>query len=205
MFQNPQQNLYVTLCLIIEEMRLLTILLMIIAINVQGNNNDTLICKQKVLDFYDWYRKAINQEINEVFLPRFVEDNKGYTTLDFSEYEKNLKRFGFTDKLITKEFKTYQTCIQNLEKIEYKKFKEFDDLSNYEDINCDFFNIHRWINSMESFSGIEIIKSKIKSRTCKIYGKIYEEYDSNQKQYYGNIIVTLIEENGKWMIDDIEI
>jgi len=186
-------------------MKILTIILLIFIINVQGEDTDTLICRQKVIVFYDWYKKVITREIDDVFLPRFIENNDGFTALDFTEYGNNLKRFGFTDELINREIESYQSCTANLQKIEYQKFKEFDDLSNYEDIGCDFFNTHRWIKSMESFSGVEIIKSTFEIDSCKIYGRIYEEYGSNDKFYYRSIIVSLIKTNGIWMIDNIEI
>ena len=186
-------------------MKIFVILLMIISINVQAENDDTLICRQKVINFYNWYSEAINQIIEDVFLPSFVEDKNGNVTLDFTEYVNNLKRFGFTDKIVNNEINSYKPCIDNLQEITFKKFKEdFDDISNYEDIFCDFFNTHRWIKNMESFTGVEISKSIVNGKECKLYGRIYEGTEP-YKFYYGDVVVTLIKFKDTWMIDEIKI
>lgn len=180
-------------------------MLILFAHSVDAQINDTLACKQKVVDFYNWYRKAIKREVNEVYQPRFKEDDRGYTTLDFSQYASNLKRFGFTDSFIEREFKRYQPCLDNLQKLEYKKLQAFDDISEYEDIQCDFFNSNRWIESMESFSGIEVTKCILVNGSCRVYARIVEFYGSNEKAYYGTVVVSLVKQDDQWQIDDIQI
>jgi hypothetical protein len=185
---------------------ILFIISLIFANCVYAERNDTLICRQKVVDFYDWYSKAITQQKTSDIQPQFTEDSNGYTTLDFSTYVKNLKRFNFTDRLVNNEIAQYNQCLENLQKIKFKTFKEsFEDLSDFENIKCDFFNTNRWIMSMETFTGIEISKTSINKTNCKVYGRIYEGAETNSRFYYGNVVVTLLKVNDIWMIDNIEL
>lgn len=184
----------------------LLIISLILANCLHAESNDTLICRQKVVDFYNWYSKAITHHNNLEIQPQFTEDSHGFTTLDFSTYVKSMKRFNFTDRLINVEISRFNQCLENLLKIEFKTFNAiFDDLSDYENINCDFFNINRWIMSMENFTGVEISKSSINKNECKVYGRIFEEAETNSRYYHGNVVVTLLNINDTWMIDNIEL
>jgi hypothetical protein len=182
---------------------LLTVLLSISRAN--ATDCDTTMCRQIVLDFYDWYSGKIMTDNVSDFQPKFAEDKNGYVTLDFTAYVENLKRLRFTDKLIKQEIAYYNPCVENLKKIKYCDFKtKLSDISDFENIKCDFFNIHRWVNTMESFTGVELSKSIFRKDKVQVFGRVYEK-TPDETYYYGDVIITLLKIDNKWMINDIEI
>lgn len=46
------------------------------------------------------------------------------TTLDYTKYFKNLKEHSFSDSLIEMENRSYQDCVNNLEKVSYSEFNK---------------------------------------------------------------------------------
>ena len=182
---------------------LLTVLFSISRAN--ATDCDTTTCRQIVLDFYNWYSTKITTDNVSDFQPKFAEDKNGYVTLDFTAYVENLKRLRFTDKLIKQEIEYYKPCVENLKKIKYSDFKtKLSDISDFEDIKCDFFNTHRWTKTMESFTGVELTKSILKKDTIQVFGRVYEK-TPDETYYYGDVVVTLVRIDNRWMINDIEI
>lgn len=186
--------------------KLLLLIIVIFSISkVHATESDTITCKQIVLDFYNWYSRKIMTDNESDFQPKFAEDKNGFVTLDFTAYAENLKRLKFTDKLLKQEIEYYRPCVENLKKIKYCDYKTtLSDLSDFEDIKCDFFNTHRWTKTMESFTGVELSKSLMRKGKVLVFGRVFEK-TPDETYYYGNVIVTLVRVDNEWMIDDIEI
>lgn len=171
----------------------------------KASQNDDYVCRQIVVEFYKWYSQKLTSDNPSEFQPEFAQDKNGYTTLDFTAYVINLKRMNCSDNFISREIESYKPCIENLKKIKYRELEEkLPDLSDYENIKCDFFNIHKWTMSMENFSGVEIKKSIVQKDKSVVYGRIYED-TPDKRYYYGNVIVKLLKVGNIWMIDDIKI
>lgn len=184
---------------------LLLIVVSFSILKVQATEPDTTTCKKIVQDFYNWYSGKIITDNQSEYQPKFAQDKNGYVTLDFSGYVQNLKRFKFTDRLIKQEIDNYKTCTDNLKKIKYSDFEtKLSDLSDFEKIECAFFNTNRWTKTMENFTGVELSKSTIKKDKVFIFGRIFERTPV-ETYYYGNVIITLVKINNQWMIDEIEI
>ncbi|MDP4202815.1 MAG: hypothetical protein Q8861_08980 [Bacteroidota bacterium] len=172
---------------------------------VYESQQDETVCRQIVVDFYKWYSQKLSSNNASEFQPKFAQDENGYTTLDFTAYVKNLKRMKCSDSFISREIESYEPCIENLKKIKYREVEDkLPDLSDYENIKCDFFNIHRWTMSMENFSGVEIKKTTVQKDKSVVCGIIYED-TPDKKYYYGTVVVTLLKIGNIWMIDDIKI
>jgi hypothetical protein len=166
---------------------------------------DTSICKKLVVDFYRWYGEKFKAEDQSEFQPKFIQDKEGYTTLDFESYVYNLRRLNCSENFINREIAHYQPCINNLKTIKFIDFQNnLSDLSDYENIECDFFNYNRWTMSMENFSGVEVLKAVVNKDSVIINGRIYED-TQDHKYYYGDIFVTLLKIDNEWKIENIEI
>ena len=123
---------------------------------------DSIKLVQIVNEFYNWYISAIKERNWTDYMPKFVETEDGMTSLDFSIYIENLKKYRFSDSLIIKEKESYSICIENLRTIKFSDFDKtvFTTLDEYEEACCDFGNSFRWTGGMEPVDGMRIIVSK---------------------------------------------
>ncbi|MBL7828662.1 MAG: hypothetical protein JNJ57_18655 [Saprospiraceae bacterium] len=168
-------------------------------------NDSTTICKT-VSGFFEWYIDAIKQKKQTEYQPTFVESESGMTTLNFSKYFANLVSQGFSDTLIIKERLSYQSCIENLEKIKYSDFNSnVTDLDDFEKIECDFSNYYRWTGGQEPIDGIRIKTVKLINSFSAIV--IIEYFDFNTKEkknfYWGRNTLTMTKPRNTWQIDNI--
>jgi hypothetical protein len=169
-------------------------------------NKDSSEVSTKVSDFFNWYLTAIDEQQYKEFQPRFVEDKNGMTTLDYSIYMANLKKYHFSDSLIQTEKQYYQKCIENLEKIKYSDFNtKYTDLDQFEDIDCDFGNSYRWTGGQEAPDKMKIIKVEFKNNDTAFitvsYGSSTAGDDENS--YWGNLIVSMKKIAGLWKITNL--
>jgi hypothetical protein len=169
---------------------------------------DSIKISQTVNGFYDWYLTSVKGKKYSDFKPRIIEAKNGMTTLDYSAYLENLKKYGFSNSLIIKERLSYSECIDNLEKVKYTDFQKtiFTDLDEYEYANCDFGNYYRWTGGQEPIDGIRITDIKFLSSDKALVSIDYFEIDSkeNKKTYWGSNSLTLIKIDSEWLIDKIE-
>ncbi|MDA3867573.1 MAG: hypothetical protein PF489_12620 [Salinivirgaceae bacterium] len=170
------------------------------------HEKDSMAIKRIVFEFYDWYIMSILEKNYSEITPQFVENEKGFTTLDFSKYLNNLRFYNFSDSLIEMERQTYNDCISNLEKVEYSTFlSEWIDLDYFESSNCDFSNSFRWIGGMEPIECIKFTDTKLQSDNRGIVRLEFCNKDSNGESiYWGNKEVILERQNEKWKIMQIE-
>jgi hypothetical protein len=119
------------------------------------NQTDSLLIKDKIEGFYSWYADEI-KNFKDDYSPSFKKRDDGMTTLDFIKYENGLRNHGFTNSFIRRKIKSYKTCVDNLSKIKYETFLKFDGLDDYEDINCDFGNVHEWTRDQEQHDGADL-------------------------------------------------
>jgi hypothetical protein len=170
--------------------------------------SDTLDVYKTVAEFYDWYLKAPKKNKNSEFQPAFVKSDKGMTTLDFSKYLGNLKKYNFSDSLINKEKMSYQPCIDSLEKIKFSDFtSNYVDLDDFERINCDFGNSFRWIGGQEAIDGVKISHVKFETSTYAIVTVERTGFDSQERKVtlLGSFLVTLTKVQAIWKIQAIHI
>ena len=172
------------------------------------NTKDSLDACTITNDFFEWYIDATNKRINSAYQPRFIESEIGYTTLDFKEYFKNLKKYHCSKTFIENERESYTECLKNIEEITIVYFKEqFTDIDQLEEINCDFENYYRWTGGQEPIQGIRILKIEmISNNQIKVtidYSS--EKGESNKIKYWGKNEITLLKIKAKWKINDINL
>jgi hypothetical protein len=85
---------------------------------------DSLQISNTIYSFFDWYIDAIKENKFLEFQPKFIENDSGMTTLDYSIYIDNLKKHRFSDSLLLGEINSYQVCIDTLAKIRYSDFQK---------------------------------------------------------------------------------
>jgi hypothetical protein len=159
-------------------------------------------------EFYQWYASAINGDATYEYQPKFVADNNGMLSVDYSKYIANLRRFRFSEKLIESEVKKYEECAKNLKGVKFsEKDKQLSDLEDYEKKGCDFFNYYRWIMDMETFDGSRIIEENIKGDSSFVKVQPYNFNKNTNKYFYWDKTakVTLKKEEKGWEITNIEI
>jgi hypothetical protein len=159
-----------------------------------------------VNNFYNWYIEVTKTNNRIEFMPQFIENNRGMTTLDFSRYFENLRKYQFSDSLIKSERLTYQECISHIKKVKYSDFKtSWTDLDVFESTNCDFANSYRWIGGMEPVDCIRIVDLKIQSNQTGLVQLQFCGIDSNDKEYFwGKKTVILEKQNNNWKIIKID-
>ena len=167
-------------------------------------SNDSTIISNIVNDFYDWYLISIKEKKNVEFQPQFIENDKGMTTLDFTKYIENLKKYHFSDSLINAEVQSYQKCISHLEKTKYSEFESWTDLDDFESTNCDFGNYYRWASGQEPIDGIIIHQITNEGFFTLVKLKCYETGSNGERYYWGNKKVKLKNQNNEWFISSIK-
>jgi hypothetical protein len=193
-----------------KSINLLSFLILISCFQIRGqaksSESDSINVIQIVNDFYDWYIFSARTDKNEENRPTIAIDTNGSIRLDFTEYLKNLRSFNFSDSLISRELLDYKNCEQNLKSITKEEFARFDDISDFEDIDCDFDNSYKWIGGQEMCDGIRIVC--IEYLDPKNY-RVEIEYFSinrNEKSFWGNATQVYLQKiNGNWKIIDIMI
>jgi len=169
---------------------------------VQGNEKVYEI----VMDFYVWYIDAIRHLPDKEYQPyvEFNDTTKTYS-LKTELYCQNLRKHYFSENLIQHELSSYKQCSENLQKANKVPF---EDISDYDNIGCNFLFNYRWLNNdQEAVDGVKIIEIKnidkdLFSVLCKFY-----IVDNETKQItYQNYIchVTVKKFNGKYEIDNFE-
>ena len=206
-------------------MNRITKLILFLSIVMFANNSmahdirtDSTKIAQIVNEFCNWYVSSIKKCQNKCdstnyYMPEFVKTKNGMTSLDFSEYIKNLKKYRFSDSLIMKEKETYSKCIENLKTIKFSDFGKtrFIDLGDYEEACCDFGNRYRWIGGQEPIEGIRIQNIQFISIDTVLvsieYSELSFDEDLNTEYTYytkrGNKLI-LIKQNNDWYIDNID-
>ncbi|RAK63557.1 hypothetical protein DLM85_21390 [Hymenobacter edaphi] len=131
-------------------------------------------------------------------------------TLDMSRYFANLRRLHFSEALLQQEAKSYQPCIDNLLRIPYaRRDSLLDDVSDYEDMDCAFFDSYRWTRTMDAYQGIRLERTKLTSDSARVWARPFEYYPDNEpaERYYfweGYLNVRLTRRAGTWEIDAIQ-
>ena len=185
-----------------------SILVLFVCCGVYGQcaDPDSIRVVETTKDFYGWYINSTRNENNDENRPEFIIDTSGTICLDYSKYIANLRKYNFTDSLINKEIHSYRKCEDNLRYISKSEFAEFDDLDDFERIECAFSNSYRWIGGQEMIDGIKIINVDFSSKfICHV---TIEYYSINQdaKSFWGNkTLVNLKKSNRTWKIFDIDI
>ena len=187
---------------------------LVFANNSKANDNKTDLTKiiQSVNEFYDWYISAINKRGYVDYMPRFAETENGMTTLDFSKYIEDLRKYRFSDSLIIKEKESYLKCIENLQTVKFSDFGKtiFTDLDEYEEACCDFGNRYRWIGGQEPVDGMRIQDIQFISTDTVLVSIEYSwlgfDEDLNAEYIYygsGNKLI-VIKQNNDWYIDKVD-
>ncbi|OON68534.1 hypothetical protein [Hymenobacter sp. CRA2] len=172
---------------------------------------DTAVVNRTVRNFYAWYGKAISSEGPQTeFQPDFVADAQGRLTLDYRRYFANLRRLHFAESLIRREMATYQPCIDTLRAIPYaQRDSLLDDVDDYEQRDCAFFDSYRWTRSQDRFTGIRLQQTRIMGDSAAVQVQLFEYYPDNEaaSRYYfweTPYTVRLTRAAGAWLISDID-
>jgi hypothetical protein len=196
-------------------MRFLKIISIVVFSFLANNNllaqnpvkNDSIKVAVTITRFYDWYLKAIKENRKYEFEPMFSKTSTGMTSLDFSVYIKNLKKFRFSDPLISREQESYKICCDSLINIKHSDFEiRYNDLSDFEQIQCDFSNSYRWIGGQDPVDRISISNIQFQNSTLAIatINKMIFSSETNEFVSSGEIRLILIKTDNVWKIDDIK-
>ena len=168
-------------------------------------NTDSMTIRKTVLDFYTWYSSIIKTSETQQYSPEFSEDKNGKTTLAFDEYFQNLRNYSFSESFILKEKESYQVCIDNLKEIDYSKLDStLTDLSDFEEIECDFFNYYKLLGTMDRMDGVEIKNVKITNDKATVSIQYFTiESDNSVYLWNNNTNVELLKNNSRWEINAI--
>jgi hypothetical protein len=189
---------------------LILFLVLISFCQIQGqeikSDTDSLSVIKVVNEFYEWYIYSTRKEKNEENRPIFIIDKKEKVRLDFTRYLQNLRKFNFSDSLIKKEILDYKNCEKNLKRISKEEFASFDDIFDFENIDCAFDNSYKWIGGQEMCDGIRINNIEFSDLiNCKVEIE-YFSINGNEKSFWGNKTkIILLKINGEWKINDIAI
>lgn len=187
---------------------LISFLILISSLKIQGQeiNSDSISVIKIVNDFYEWYIYSNRKEDNEANRPVFVVDENEVIRLDFSKYLKNLRKFNFSDSLINRELLDYKKCEDNLKNITKEEFATFDDIFDFENIDCAFDNSYKWIGGQEMCDGIIINNVEfLDEKTCSVEIE-YFSLNGVEKSSWGNKTIIILKKNKKdWKIQDIKI
>lgn len=169
-------------------------------------NIDSINASKVAIEFYHWYSEAIRLNKTNEIQPKFVKDSNGMTTLDMSKYINSLRERKFSENLINKTTNSFKKCLDNLDKTDYDTLQSNFELSDYEDIDCDFFNFYQWTSDMEPHDGADVINFSQYNNNIVLKMSLYNIYD-NKKSYwnYKYAEVYLIKTNNQWLIEDIKI
>jgi hypothetical protein len=172
----------------------------------QEIKTDSVAAAKIAVEFYRWYAEAIRLTNQDAIQPRFVKDSNGMTTLDMSAYITSLRKNKFSEHLIDKTTNSFKICLGNLDKIDYDTLQRNFDLSDYEDIGCDFFNSYQWTSDMEPHDGADVVGFSQNANDI-VLKMLFYNIDNHKKSYwnYKHAEVYLIKTNDQWLIEDIEI
>lgn len=185
-----------------------SLIILISASNVNGQINDTdsLEVTKIVTNFYNWYILSTKHNDFMDTGPIFLTDTNGVVRLDYSKYIAKLKKYNFADTLIYKEILTYKNCEDNLKNISKSDFLKFEDLDDYENIDCAFSNSYRWIGGQEMCDGVRVNSVDfLDMKNCYLTIEFYNISNENRYYWGNNIKVSLLRIYNKWEICDIEI
>ena len=168
---------------------------------------DSIKVSALVLDFYYWYIGSAKGFKALEFNPSFEPDSLGYATLYLKKYTKNLYDHNFTDALVQRVIERYNPCLENLKHIKYDSLMAFEDLGQYEEINCDFGNVYDWTGGQEMIDGIRILNVKMHDdKSCVVQVRFYNVIN-NKISYLSESYSTqvhCIKEYDTWKIDNVD-
>src|SRR6478609_5478399 len=72
---------------------------------------DSIATTQISSSFFDWYIRSAKASKQAEYNPIEVQDKNGMTTLDFSRYMENLRKYSFSDSLMKRERLSYDGCV----------------------------------------------------------------------------------------------
>jgi len=172
-------------------------------------HGDSLQVKNKIETFYSWYAGLIkSHKVDKDFSPNFIKRSDGMTTLDFTKYRDGLKKHSFTDNFIERKIKDYGQCVDNLGKIKYETFLKFEDLDQFEEIKCDFNNVHEWTSDMEPHDGAKLLSLKAIDKKTIIGIVQFFSINVNGQYFlwdYKQATVTFLRQGKDWRINDLKI
>ena len=175
----------------------------VVELKQMKSSSDSIIIQKTITTFYKWYLNDINNSDLNQSTPKFIESVKGMTTLGIHTYYDFLKTKPLSDEFIRNDLKKYEACIKQLEQIEYSKFKnDWKDLDQFEMINCDFNNTHKWLGGQEAYSKFKIASVFIEESDKAVVQCIF--YNQNSKnisiETNRNVSIHLEKIDGVWKI-----
>jgi hypothetical protein len=126
------------------------------------------------------------------------------TTLDFKKYKDGLRRYKFTEDFIERKILDFKECVDNLNKIPFDKFTQFEDLDDFENIKCDFSNRYEWTGGQDPIDNAELTKLKTIGKGT-IFGIVdFYFYPEGQKtKWHTQAKVTLKRKSKEWEIESL--
>ncbi len=169
------------------------------------STTDSVKINTNIERFYSWYASMIKRNrLDKEFNPIFIMTKDGMTALDFTNYKAGLRKHDFSDDFIDKRITNFKPCLDNLKHIPYDRVAKFENLDQFEEINCAFANVHEWTKSMDSLDGAELVTlNKVDKHTIEATIKFYNKTPKGINNYWGSVSLTLKKFKESWMIIDL--
>jgi len=164
---------------------------------LENDNIDSLEISSITLGLV-MYSKALKRNNKlEAINPTFKEDLNGMTSLDFSNYIRQLTLLSFSDSLVISETSKYSKCIERLSTIKYNDFLKLDSSDKYESLDCDLIKIQLLYRLQEKIENCRISDITISTDRAIVILKTFDNSDYK-------VIIEFQKINNHWKISGIK-
>jgi hypothetical protein len=159
--------------------------------------------QEVALSFHKWYINAVNSNsaiLNWDF--NVVKGPKGKCQIDSSVYFSELRALGtISEKFLRSEQERFAECADYLSTAKWKTYQKADayTYSGY----CPSFDYYYWLRSQEQFYGVFVEKIEKENALYKVTLALTYDSEGGNDERSNQPIVTVENENGKWMITEI--
>lgn len=159
--------------------------------------------QEVALSFHSWYINAVNSNsgiLNWDFA--VVKGPKGKCQIDSAVYFTELRTLGtISEKFLRSEQERFAECANHLSIVKWKSFQKADAYTYSE--YCPSFDYYYWLRSQEQFYGAFVEKVEKENNLYKVTLALTYDTEDRNIDHSNQPIVTVENENGKWMITEI--
>ncbi len=159
--------------------------------------------QEVALSFHQWYINAVNSN-SGILKSDFavVKGPKGKCQIDSSVYFAELRSLGtVSEKFLHSEQTRFADCAYHLSTLRWKSFQNADALTYSE--YCPSFDYYYWLRSQELYFGALVEKIEKEDKLYKVTLALIFDTEDRNIDHLNQPIVTVENENGKWMITEI--
>jgi hypothetical protein len=190
---------------IMKHLLLLSIIFFVPFTYGQATEKDSteLKIQEVALSFHSWYINAVNSN-SGILKSDFavVKGSKGKCQIDSAVYFTELRTLGtISEKFLRSEQERFAECANHLSSVKWKSFQKADAYTYSE--YCPSFDYYYWLRSQEQFYGAFVEKVEKEDNLYKVTLALTYDTEDKNIERSNQPIVTVENENGKWMITEI--